>query len=261
MTTTDVRRCSRAAARAAFSSSAVCARAIQAPRLAALAAKSTGSRSPSYLTRPATITIICAHAFVAAGAAEAADAGEAVIVEKHDVDFEAFLERGDDFLRHHQVGAVADEHVHFARGVGHFRAEAAGDFVAHAGKTVFHVVAAGLASAPEFVQVSGQAAGRADDDVRGLREIIYDADDFALRDGRRLVNSVDAVHFIFPAGAEFVDLCAIAFFDGEVAESLLQFCDGQARVAGERQGGVFVGVEFGDINIDEAHGGILERGF
>ena len=92
---------------------------------------------------------------------------------------------GDDFLRHHQIGTVADEHVHFALGIGHFRAQAAGDFVAHAGIAVFHVIAAGLAGAPEFVQVSGQAAGCADHDVRGLREIIDDADDFALRDGRR----------------------------------------------------------------------------
>src|SRR5208282_1560059 len=97
--------------------------------------------------------------------------------------------------------------------------------------------ATGLASAPELVQVSGQAAGRSDDNVRGLREIVDDSDDFSLRDRRRLANSVDAVHFIFPAGAEFVNFRAIIFFDRVLAESLLQFCDGEARVAGERQGG------------------------
>ena len=95
------------------------------------------------------------------------------------------------------------------------------------------MIATGLACAPEFVQVSGQAASSADHDVGRLREIVYDADDFALRDGRRLVNSVDAVDFIFPAGAEFVDLGAIAFFHGEFAQGLLQLCDCQARVAGE----------------------------
>ena len=47
---------------------------------------------------------------------EAADAGEAVIIEKHDIQFAVFLERRDDFLRHHEVRTIANEDVDVAAG-------------------------------------------------------------------------------------------------------------------------------------------------
>ncbi len=113
MTTTEVRDCLRAVAQSGFQLFAGARAAVHAPRLAALASKSTGRKSPSYFSIPA-IAILSAHAFVATTAAEAADAGESVIVEQDDIEFAAFLHRGDDFLRHHQVRPVADQHVDFA---------------------------------------------------------------------------------------------------------------------------------------------------
>jgi len=146
-----------------------------------------------------------------------------VIVKEDDVEFDAFLQRGDDFLGHHQIGAVADHHVDFSLGVGHFCAEAAGNFVAHAGIAVFHVVAAGLAGAPEFVQIARKAAGGAKEDVGGFGEGVEGADDFALREGRSFTRRVDAIDFFFPVGAECGDAGSVVFFDLVASGGGLEF--------------------------------------
>src|SRR5262249_32403295 len=142
------------------------------------------------------------EAATAAGAAESADAGETVIVEHHDVQLVAFLDRRDDLLRHHEVGAVADHDVDFALRIGHFDAEAAGDFIAHGGIAVFEVVALGIARAPQLVQVARQAAGRAHNYVARLRDLIHHADHLSLADRRAVPQVVDAVHLLLPLGAK-----------------------------------------------------------
>ena len=96
--------------------------------------------------------------------------------------------RGRDLGIHHQVAAVADHHDHFALGPRHLHAEAAGDLVAHARVAVFDVVAAGRARAPELVQLAGQRAGGADDDVvagESARESLHRADHVARRRAAR----------------------------------------------------------------------------
>ena len=49
------------------------------------------------------IAILCSHAPVATRLRQTANAGKTVIVEHHDVEFVALLQRGDNFLGHHQV--------------------------------------------------------------------------------------------------------------------------------------------------------------
>jgi len=120
-----------------------------------------------------------------------------VIVEQDDVELAAFLYGGDYFLRHHQVRAVADQELDFAIGMRQLHAEATRDFVAHARVAVLHVIAPGLAGAPEFVQVSGQAACGAEHDVGRLGEVVDDTDDFSLRDRRIFTETVDAIDFFF----------------------------------------------------------------
>ena len=117
-----------------------------------------------------------------------------------------FLQRGDDFLRHHQVRAVAHQHVHVAFGMRHLYPQASRDFVAHAGIAILHVITAGLARAPEFVQVSGHAPGGADHNVRRPGKIVDDADDFRLRNRGILRKAVDAIHFFFPITTKAGDL-------------------------------------------------------
>ena len=88
-----------------------------------------------------------------------------VVVEEHDRELDALLHGGDQLLRHHQIRAVADDHVDLALRRGHAHAQPAGNLVAHARVAVFEVVALRIARAPQLVQVAGQAAGGADDDV------------------------------------------------------------------------------------------------
>ncbi len=84
-----------------------------APRLAALAARSTGSRSPS---RPVlgAVAVLRAEPLRAERLRERADRGEAVVLHQHDDDLDALGDRGDELGVHHQVGAVADHDEHVA---------------------------------------------------------------------------------------------------------------------------------------------------
>ena len=113
--------------------------------------------------------------------AQAADAAEALVVHQHDDDLDALLYGGDNLRRHHQVGAIADEDVDLAGGVGHLGAQAAGNLVAHAGVAVLHVVAVRCACAPQLVQVAGMAASGRENDIARTGGIPYRADDRALR--------------------------------------------------------------------------------
>ncbi len=44
----------------------------------------------------------------------------------------------------------------------------------------------------------------------GCSEIVDDANDFALRDGRIFAETVDAIYFFFPGGAESSDFRLVA---------------------------------------------------
>ena len=93
------------------------------------------------------------------------DAAEAAIVEHDDDELLAEHHRGRDLGIHHQIGAVADHHDHFAVRQRHLDADPAGDLVAHAGIAVFEVVAERRARPPQLVQFARQSARGADDDV------------------------------------------------------------------------------------------------
>src|SRR5437867_6047444 len=71
---------------------------------------------------------------------ESADRCETVIVHEHDDELRPLLERRDDRLVQHQVGAVAHERVHLALGSRELHAERARDLVAHARVPVLDVV-------------------------------------------------------------------------------------------------------------------------
>ena len=65
-----------------------------------------------------------------------------MIIQQHDVELVAFLNGGHNFLRHHQVGAIANQHIDLALRIRHFCAQSARDFVAHAGIAILHVISA-----------------------------------------------------------------------------------------------------------------------
>ena len=104
-----------------------------------------------------------------------------MVVDQNDRQLRVLLDRRDDLLRHHQVRAVADEHVHLAIGGRKLDAESARNLVAHAGVAVLDVVAVRVRDPPELVQLAGHRAGGADDDVARSRRIVDGADHLALR--------------------------------------------------------------------------------
>ena len=137
---------------AASSSSIGRTRTTSAPRLAALAARSTGS-----VRSVPRVAVAGAEALRADGLRERADRLVAVVLDEDDRQLDALRDGGDELLGHHQIGAVADHHEHLALGRGHLDAEPAGDLVAHAREAVLDVVALRVARAPQLVQVAGHA--------------------------------------------------------------------------------------------------------
>ena len=193
------------------------------------------------------------------------DGGEAVVLDQHHDQLHALLDGGDDLLRHHQVGAVADhDHdVAVLAGVegGHLDAQAAGDLVAHAGEAVLHVVALAVAGAPQLVEVAGHRAGGADHDVLRPAEAV---------DRRRAPRTAPAAG-AWPRSCE---RCTVASHSRASAVARSVWSLGR-RPAGQRVGELLepaagvalsdhgrqlVGVDRGDVEVDEAHAGVGEDG-
>src|ERR1700680_2541123 len=119
-----------------------------------------------------------------------------MIVEKDDVQFIAFLQGSYDFLRHHQIGAIANHNVDLAVGRGHLDAQSSRNFIAHAGIAILEGIPLGVASAPEFVQITGKAARSTDYNVFGTGDSVHDSDDFPLADGRSMAQVMNSFYFI-----------------------------------------------------------------
>ena len=134
-----------------------------------------------------------------------------------------------------------------ARGFGQGRAldaEAAGDFVAHAGVGVFDVVAERVPDAPHLVQVTGQGPGGADDDVRRVHGPARGADDLVLRRQRREPGVEGLVHRGVPALLLGRDLLFQVGADAVAAQGLVQLDQGLAGIGDDRQrGAVLVRVD------------------
>ena len=54
-----------------------------------------------------------------------------MVIKEHDVELDILLEAGDDFLGHHEIRAIADQHINLAAGIRHFDAQPTGDFITH----------------------------------------------------------------------------------------------------------------------------------
>src|SRR5699024_3720801 len=92
------------------------------------------------------------------GFGQVANGGVTVVLDEHDDDFDAFGNGGDKFGVEHEVGTVAYHDHHVAVITldiePTFGADPAGDFIAHAGKGVFHVIPQWVAHAPELLQIT-----------------------------------------------------------------------------------------------------------
>src|ERR1700722_5146626 len=117
------------------------------------------------------------------------DAAKAPIVVDDDNEFLPQHHGRGDLRIHHEIRAVAENHDHFPIRQRHLDADPAGDLVAHAGITVFEVVAQWRARSPQLVQFPRQSARGADDHVRLLARAHERAEHFGVgwrwRVGRR----------------------------------------------------------------------------
>src|ERR1700676_253956 len=158
-----------------------------------------------------TILVPGAEAFTAASTAQAPNAGEAVIVEQNNVKLDVLLQGCGDLLSHHEIRAVAHQHVNFPAGIRHFYPKAAGDLVAHAGVTVLQVVALGVVSAPEFMQIPGKTACGAYDHFARTENRIQQPNHFSLAKRWALPPAVNPVYFGGPLAAKTRYLRAVVF--------------------------------------------------
>src|SRR3990172_6469846 len=183
-----------------------------------------------------------------------------MVIQQHDHQLEALLDRGGYLRGHHQVRAVADHHVYLARRGGHLHAQAPGDLVAHAGVAVLQVIAFGVSRAPELVQVPRQAARRADHDVLGLRQAVHRSDDLALTQGRTVPDAVDAVHFRSPFLPQSRDARSVFVTHTETLEPFRELLEGYPGVRDQRQRAVLAGVHLRHVDVHELHAWMLEGG-
>ena len=210
--------------------------------------------------RRISILIFRSESFAAAGAAEAADTGKTLVVKNDDVQFYILLQRRNDLLGHHEIGAVAHQNIDVASRIGHLDSKAAGDFVAHAGVTVLHVVILGIAGAPKFVQIAGKAARGIDDDIAAAQGSVQEADYFSLAERRAMAAGVDSIDFVLPLGAEAADPACVILRHAIRRQSAAQFLESDASVGRDRERSLLIGIEFGDVNIDHPHVRILKCG-
>src|SRR5215211_3554535 len=207
-----------------------------------------------------SVTVVRPEAVGAYGARERTDGREAGVIHENYDEPVPLQDRGDYLGAHHQVGAVSDHHVDLALGRGHLDAQAAGDLVPHARVAVLDVVALRVAYSPELVQIPRHRARRAHHHVLGRREGVDRPYDLALaRQGivSKRIESLDLPVPLFVQAGVLVPVLFVYLVTGEGPGECLERRPG---VPDQRETGVFVGVEVGDVHVYEANPGVLESG-
>src|SRR5215211_929445 len=207
-----------------------------------------------------SVTVVRPEAAGADGARERTDGREAGVVHENYDELVPLLDRGDYLGAHHQVGAVPDHHVDLALGRGHLDAKAASDLVPHARVAVLDVVALRVAGAPELVQIPRHRARRAHHHVLRRREGVDRPDDLALARQRLVLQRIQSLDLPVPllvqAGV-LLPVVPVHLVAGEGPGEGFDRCPG---IPDQRETGVFVGVEVGDVHVYEANPGVLKGG-
>src|SRR6266852_4041114 len=228
-----------------------------------ISAKAGGIRRKIYLDgftglSLVPVSILGTKPTAATSPTQAADTGEPVIVEQHNVEFHFFLERRDDLLRHHEIRAISDQDIDFTARVCHFHAHSAGDLVAHAGISVLKVVALGIARAPQLVKISREAARGTHNHIFRSQSRVEQSNNLALAERRTDAAGVNSVNFRIPPDTKARDLLGVGSTDMVCAQRLGEFLYGCGRIADQRHCRMFIGVKLSSVEVDEPDFGILK---
>lgn len=186
-----------------------------------------------------------------------------MVLDEEELDRDPLLYGRHDLRRHHQVRAVAHQRPYGTLGRRQFHTDRGRNLVPHAGVAVFEVVLVVRPRAPQFVQVTGERAGRVDDDVRLVGDGVQRAEYLRLRGPDiRLVGLVGGVDALFPAFLVLGVLAGVPVRDPVVVERqcLRQLLQGAAGVRDQRGGGQLVAVVRGDVEVQEADVRRCEQG-
>ena len=157
-----------------------------------------------------------------------------------------------DVRVHHHVGAVADHDDGRAGGIGHGRAPAGGDLVAHAGEAELAVEGVRRLDAPVLHHLARQAAGGGDEEIALLRPGIDDADDLGIGRHRRVGRLLVAVERRVPLGEFLPALFRPAGIRPVVADGGFKLAHRLQRIADDGDGAVLVRIPARRIDRDEA---------
>src|SRR5215211_8582422 len=207
-----------------------------------------------------SVTVVRPEAAGADGARERTDGREAGVVHENYDELVPLLDRGDYLGAHHQVGAVPDHHVDLALGRGHLDAKAASDLVPHARVAVLDVVALRVAYSPELVQIPRHRARRAHHHVLGRRERVHRPYDRTLGRQRTVLQRVEALDLPVPLPVGLLARLAVFHLHFVAGQGFEEGFQRGASIAYQRDSGMFMGVEVGDVDVYEAYVWVLESG-
>src|ERR1700693_6545889 len=86
------------------------------------------------------------------------DALIAMVVDQDDRQSNSLAHGGDNFGIHHQVGAISHHDYHFAIGFCQLDSKPSSDLIAHARKTIFHVISFRILGTPETQKLARHPA-------------------------------------------------------------------------------------------------------
>ena len=186
---------------------------------------------------------------------QAVDDGVAAVVANDDNQFAPGHDRRQNIGIHHQIRSVADKNENRARGICHFRAPTARDFVAHARIAELAIEIADGARAPVFAQFARESARRRQRQIARFARAIDRAHDLRVTGQffrafgiAPAVRVDDAVPFAVKRARRFAPRRRRA----PISQSSRQFAQTLARVGDQRERLMLAGVEAGGVQGDEA---------
>ena len=180
---------------------------------------------------------------------------------KHDHDeLEPLLDRGRDLAGHHQVRPITDHYEDLVARGRHLHPEAAGNLVAHRRVAILEVIGTRSPGAPQFVEITRQAARGADDRPLRLGGLADEPNGLWLRHQVRAGEVEHPVDLGVPRGAQPVCQRPTVRVDANPAaglERLGQLLDACAGSTDQWHGRRLGGVKLGHVETHESNLGVL----